>query len=109
LSTIWNQLDSAAAKVDNAKPKASDRDWTKGNRKPDKDAEEHYRRYASNEAQKIKIRHFLENIRDRLAQVPDGAKNQPLPFSLPYVGWSRVVDKRSEQHNEHQGGSAIKK
>ncbi|KAF7910253.1 hypothetical protein EAE99_011300 [Botrytis elliptica] len=115
----WIKADKLAKKVDYASPHRDGngnndsrvRDWSAATRGKvleqwtRKNAENilHPRRYAVNESQVEQIRTWIKAMKSRLSQIPQSKSDDPVQFSVTYIGWSRKEFRRKQEHEQHTG------
>jgi hypothetical protein len=115
LDPKWIAADKHASLTDYAVGLKPHRDWKELDDeiwKVDDDGHDipHPRRYRRNHAQKQKIMKFIEQLEDRLAHIPGWKQDDPIPWSLCYIGWTRTPDGRKKQHYAHAGADgAVRK
>ena len=102
----WKAADMMAAKIDEASPGGT-RTWTKEGRKP-KGKTPHHRGYLKKgTASKNSIRNFIQVTRSRLAKIDVSKAQEPLPWSVVYVGWTRKEGQRLMQRERHEQLSSL--
>jgi hypothetical protein len=108
--TEWARADQNAAEIDSASPEIEGRKWkgaTTGCRADKWMTGKHPRRYSSHsEHSEKEICRFIENFRERQAGIDDKKADEPIPWSIAYVGWARTLDSRRDQHFTHSGLSS---
>jgi hypothetical protein len=53
---------------------------------------------------------FIEQLELRLRYIPSSRRNDPVPWSLCYIGWTRQAEVRKFQHYAHAGADgAVRK
>lgn len=107
MSSAWPILDSLAKSIDYHSP--PNRDWSgecngksllkwtevKGMKI------DHPRRYCRNPSQRSQIRQWINEMEKRLAKIND--LDEPLPWSMAYIGWTRCEKSREKDHEHHLG------
>jgi hypothetical protein len=109
---VWKTADKNAAEIDSASPEIEERKWKGATTGSDVDNwmnGEHPRRYDSDsELSEKEICRFIEKFRERLDCIDDALANEPIPWSISYVGWASPLDSRRDEHLTHSHlGSAI--
>ncbi|KAN0089758.1 hypothetical protein V8E51_020018 [Hyaloscypha variabilis] len=104
----WIDADDLARQIDYAPGVRPSRDWQDLNDvtwKLDDNGNDipHPRRYRRNQSQKQKIMKFIEQLELRLRYIPSSRRNDPVPWSLCYIGWTRQAEVRKFQHYAHAG------
>jgi hypothetical protein len=113
-SNSWARLDAIAKEIDEGH--VPERDWSRGakgearkqwthkNNVP----KLHPRRYYTNESARGQIRSAIVALKACLLKIDTSKRDQPLDWSLVYVGWT-PRDDRINEHNSHYGtGTAVK-
>jgi len=59
------------------------------------------RRYVPNVRQLEQIQAWLLAMRARLARIPPGKEDSPIPWAVCEIGWTKDPDLRSRQHASH--------
>jgi hypothetical protein len=112
----WAALDTLADEIDHFEPTGRTwssglsgtalADWTQFIRNGMIYTHPHPRRYCINDNQRKAILESVTALGKRLEKIQD--LNGPLPFSLTYIGWSRMFPTRRDQHYGHNGQNAVK-
>jgi hypothetical protein len=94
----WKTADQNAAEIDKASPEIEERMWkgaTTGSGADKWMNGKYPRRYCSRSENSAKeIDRFIEKFRERLACIDDSEADEPIPWSVSYVGWARTLDTR---------------
>ncbi|KAE9376237.1 hypothetical protein N431DRAFT_529050 [Stipitochalara longipes BDJ] len=111
----WQEADKTAREIDFFSPKDRDRDWSGGTRGEQaklwqldnhKQQRPHPRRYCITHEVRSEVKKLIKITRTRLANIPDSQKNDPLPWSLVYIGWTRLERRRVQEHHNHHGNAS---
>lgn len=103
-SGLWESADRLADGIDKAAPKNHYRKW-KAAENPDETA--HFRRYLNSENARTILTTIIRRLKRKLDKIPEGDQDYPLPWSVCYVGWSRVYESRADQHLKHSHDNSL--
>ena len=111
---LWTSCDKAALEIDSLPGLPPARDWTRDSDiwgvDDNGNTIKHPRRYARNKSQRSSICNFIVAMDDRLREIPQAMADEPLKWSLCYVGWSRTPEIRKVAQYTHSGNDcAVKK